>query len=338
MTGGVPCAQVMAPAEITKSNAYVNLGKIFSYDLYLKIEGFNFAGSIKLRTAVGLVAAAQEAGRIRPDSVLIESSSGNLGLALGIIAASKGIPFVCVTDPRCNRSTINLLRSLGTEVVIVSEPDDSGGYLKSRIDFVRTRCAVDARYVWLNQYENPANWKVHYHTTAVEIADQFSDLDALFIGTGTAGTLMGCARYFRDSGRRLRVIAVDAVGSAAFGGSTGPRLIPGLGTTQSPPLVDTSLLDDVILVEEADTVRYCRALASRGLLVGGSTGTVVSGAVSWLKRNDPDRKLRAVAISPDLADRYADTIYDDDWVERAYGPCVLATPVVESLRPSPLQS
>jgi cysteine synthase A len=178
--------------------------------------------------------------------------------------------------------------------------------------------------VWLNQYANPNNWKAHYRTTAPAIARQFPQLDVLFIGAGTTGTLMGCARFFREWHRRVQIVAVDSVGSVTFGGAPGRRLIPGLGTSIRPPLLDTFYVDDVVRVEEADTVRACHRLARHGFLFGGSTGTVVSGATSWLMEHG-GRDLTAVAIAPDLGERYLDTVYQTNWLEDLYGPDVLSS-------------
>jgi N-(2-amino-2-carboxyethyl)-L-glutamate synthase len=134
----------------------------------------------------------------------------------------------------------------------------------------------------LNQYANPNNWKAHYETTAPAILNQFPDLDVLFVGAGNTGTFMGCARFFRSQRDRVRIVAVDGVGSVTFGGPPSPRMIPGLGTGVRPALLDESYVDEVIMVPEPDTARTCHRLAARGFLFGGSTGTVVSGALGWL--------------------------------------------------------
>ncbi|WP_433557149.1 2,3-diaminopropionate biosynthesis protein SbnA [Pseudonocardia xinjiangensis] len=313
---------ISVPQGFNEEQLYVDLQSIFGQSLYLKCEGFNFAGSIKLKAASEMVEAAERDGLLRPGSILVESSSGNLGVALSMIAASKGYGFVCVTDSRSNLATRRLMEALGSQVQIITEPDPVGGFLGARIDYVRSLCASDPRYVWLNQYTNPGNWRAHYRTTAPAIADEFPRLDVLFVGAGTTGTLMGCARFFREWHRPVRIVAIDSVGSVTFGGAPGRRMIPGLGTGVRPALLDESYVDEVVLVEEADTIRACHRLARSGFLFGGSTGTVVSGAMSWLAQHD-DGDLTSVAIAPDLGERYLDTVYQSNWVHDLYGEDVL---------------
>ncbi|MGW3626151.1 2,3-diaminopropionate biosynthesis protein SbnA [Streptomyces sp. NPDC000880] len=313
---------ISVPYAFNEEELYVDLQSIFGHSLFLKCEGFNFAGSIKLKAATEMVETAERDGVLTPESILVESSSGNLGVALSMIAASKGYRFLCVTDSRCNLSTRLMMEALGSQVHIVAGQDANGGFLGARIDYVRGLCASDDRYVWLSQYTNPSNWKAHYRKTAPEIAHQFPSLDVLFVGAGTTGTLMGCARYFREWHHPVRIIALDSVGSVAFGGAPGRRMIPGLGMSIRPPLLDESYVDEVIRVEEADTVRTCHRLARHGFLFGGSTGTVVSGAMGWLAEHEA-RDLTAVAIAPDLGDRYLDTVYQANWLQDLYGEGVL---------------
>lgn len=309
---------ISAPQAFNEDALYVDLQSIFGRGLFLKCEGFNFAGSIKLKAANEMVERAERDGVLTRRSILVESSSGNLGVALSIIAASKGYEFICVTDSRCNLLTRLLMEALGSQVYVITEPSTDGGFLGARIEYVRALCASDDRYIWLNQYTNPGNWQAHYRTTAPAIARDFPHLDVLFVGAGTTGTLMGCARYFREWHRPVRVIAVDSVGSVTFGGSSGRRLIPGIGTSIRPPLLDESYVDEVVRVAEPDTVRACHRLARHGFLFGGSTGTVVSGALGWLSRLDSG-ELTAVAIAPDLGERYLDTIYQMKWLQDSYG-------------------
>jgi len=315
---------ISTPQGFNEEELYVDLEPTFGHSVFLKCEGFNFAGSIKLKAAIEMVEAAERDGVLRRGSVLVESSSGNLGVALSMIAASKGYGFLCVTDSRCNLSTRRMMQAFGSQVHIITEPDPIGGLLGARINYVRALCASDDRYVWLNQYSNPQNWKAHYRNTAPAIARQFPQLDVLFVGAGTCGTLMGCARYFREWHRRIRVVAVETVGSVTFGGPPGRRMIPGLGTSVRPPMLDESYVDEVVRVEEADTIRACHRLAATGFLFGGSTGTVVSGALDWLAQQG-SHDLTAVAIAPDFGERYLDTVYQANWVTDLYGEDVLGS-------------
>lgn len=310
---------ISAPQELVESDVYIDTRDMTGRALYLKVDGLNFGGSVKLRVAASMVEAAERDGLIGPDSILVESSSGNLGIALSMVAANKGLRFVCVTDIRCNPVTVRLMRSLGAEVMMVDQPNRTGGLLGARHDRVRRLCAENPRAVWLNQYANQANWAAHYRTTAPEIMRRFPDLDVLFLGVGTAGTLMGCISYLRDHGYPTRVVAVDAEGSVSFGGPSGRRLIPGLGAAVRPVILNRDAPDAVCHVAEIDAIRTCRMLAGHGFLLGGSTGTVLSGALSWLGDHDPDGLLQAVALSPDLGERYIDTIYDDAWVGAHFG-------------------
>ncbi|MEU3495153.1 2,3-diaminopropionate biosynthesis protein SbnA [Kitasatospora cineracea] len=309
------------PQEFNEEDLFLDLRSALGIPLYLKCEGLNFAGSIKQKAAVAMVEAAERAGLLVPGSIIVESSSGNLGVALSMVAASRGYGFLCVTDSRCNLATRRLMEAFGAQVHTVTDPTPDGGLLGARLDHVRRTVAADSRYVWLNQYLNPNNWQAHYRTTAPAIARQFPDLDVLFVGAGTTGTLMGCARWFREHRPYVRIVAVDSVGSVAFGAEPGTRMIPGLGAGVRPPMLDESLVDEVVHVREADTVRMCHRLAARGFLLGGSTGTVVSAAAGWLaEQESADRSLTAVGISPDLGERYLDTVYQTNWVQELYGP------------------
>ena len=322
-----PVKIISTPQSFNEDDLYIDLESIFGQSLFLKCEGFNFAGSVKLKAANEMVEGAARDGRLKPGSILIESSSGNLGVALAVIAANKGYGFVCVTDSRCNPVTRRLIETLGGELHSVDIPaaDSEGGFLGARLKYIRALCASDDRYVWLNQYENSRNWQAHYRTTAPAITRAFPELDVLFVGAGTTGTLMGCARYLKEWRRPVRIVAVDAVGSVTFGGPAARRLIPGLGMGVRPQLLDESYVDEVIHVEEADTIHACRQLAGRGFLFGGSTGTVVSAAIRWLAKRGA--QLTAVAIAPDFGERYLDSIYQSSWVRDHYSEEILGAPL-----------
>lgn len=279
---------------------------------YIKVEGLNPAGSIKLKTARGLVEAAEASGADLNEMRLIESTSGNLGVALAVMCAAKSYKLTCVTDPNSNAAAVATMRTLGAEVVVVCARDANGGFLGSRIEYIRQRLAADPNLYWLNQYANPSNPAAHEQSTAPAVFAAFKHVDYLFVGVGTGGTLMGCVDYFRRRSASTRVIAVDAVGSVSFGSDPAPRHIPGLGTSKEPEILDRYAPDEVVLVAECETVRECRWLARRtGLLAGGSTGTVLA-AVRQRGASIPANST-VVAIGPDLGERYLNSVYDDGW-------------------------
>jgi cysteine synthase A len=328
---------ITAPEQFNTDRLFVDLTTTLGHSLMLKVEGFNFAGSVKLKAATEMVDGAEADGTLRPGDTIIESSSGNLGVALAMIAASRGYEFECVTDNRCNLATRQLMETLGARVHIITEPAQIGGMLGARQNHVRTQLETHDNYVWLNQYANPNAWKAHYTTTGPDIAAEFTntdgtlDIDVVFVGAGTTGTLMGVARYFADHHPTVRVVAVDAVGSVTFGGTAKPRMIPGLGTSVRPAHTDETFIADVVYVHETDTIRACHTLAARGFLFGGSTGTVISGATTWLTTNDPTHQLRTVALAPDMGERYLDTIYHTNWVEDIYGEGTLTNTTTDTL-------
>ena len=305
--------------EMILEDVFLHLADLAeNLDVYLKIEGLNPAGTVKLKAAVSMVEDAERNGTLRAGGRLIESSSGSLGIALALVSAAKGYHFVCVTDPNASPQSLDVIRALGAQVVVVDRRDAAGGYLSSRIAYVEERLAADPGLVWLNQYANRTNWLVHDRRTAAAITAEIPDVDFLFVGAGSAGTLLGCVTHFRRVSPGTRIVAVDTVGSVNFGGPAGPRFIPGLGASRRPPLLRPDLVDEVVMVPEADTVRTCRRLARRGLFVGGSTGSVVCAIL----RRAPELPAgsRVVGVSPDFGDRYARTIYDDAWVAEHYGP------------------
>lgn len=316
---------ITQPQDFNVDSLFVDLRNTLHLPLCIKVEGLNLAGSIKIKAATEMIERAEREGWLTPDSIVVESSSGNLGVALSIIAAYKGYPFLCVIDPRCNASTRLLIEAYGGHIHMVTEPDPEHGFLGARLNYIHALTADDSRYLWLNQYANPANWQAHYRRTGPEIARNFPNLDVLFVGAGTTGTLMGCARYFTAHHPHVRIVAVDSVGSVTFGGPPGPRMLPGLGAGIRPAQLDETLVDDVVMVDECDTVRVCHQLARRGFLFGGSTGTVIAGASQWLADHDAHH-LTSVAIAPDLGERYLDTLYDCVWLGDVYGSGVLHEP------------
>lgn len=289
------------------------------HDVFLKLEGFNITGSIKVKTAIGLVEDLERRGVAKPgETTIVESSSGNLGIALSLVCAVKGYEFICVTDPNTNRANIKGMELYGAKVIVVKERDAVGGFLGTRLKKIEQIIESDPNAVWVNQYANIANKNVHAEQTANEIARQFEKVDWMFVGAGTTGTLAGVSERLRQVYPGVKIVAVEPTGSVTFGGQPGKRNIPGIGTSVRPKLADFTNPDRIVVIDEEKTVESCLAFArDYHLLVGGSTGAVLRAVQEMSAEFAPGETI--VAISPDLGDKYLDTIYDRNWVENVIG-------------------
>ena len=285
-------------------------------DVFLKLEGFNVTGSIKIKAAIELVEDLERRGLARPhETVLVESSSGNLGLALSLVSAIKGYEFICVTDPNANRSAIRGIELYGGKVIVVEERDPANGYLGTRLRKIDEILLLDPNAVWLNQYANVANKNAHAKQTGDEIAREFDRVDWVFVGTGTTGTFAGVAERLHPKFPGIKVVAVEPVGSVTFGGAPAKRNIPGIGTSVRPKLAELAKPDRIVEVSEARTVEACLSFVrDYHLLVGGSTGTVLAAVKQLAHEFRPGDTI--VAISPDLGEKYLDTVYDPIWVDQ----------------------
>jgi cysteine synthase A len=302
-----------SPTDLILDDLFLELSDLIPQTpLYLKLEGCSITGSVKVKPAIRMIARLEIENKLRPGMKVIESSSGNLGLALSMVCASKGYSFTCVSDPNISPQTASLIEAYGGRVILVKNRDNNGGFLGSRIDLIKSMLLEDDNLVWINQYENINNVEAHYMTTAPAILKKFPQPDFVFVGAGTTGTLGGVSRYLREHSPKSKVIAVDSLGSVTFGMPPGKRVIPGLGTSRPPRIREYSQYDTLVMVKEEDTLRMCHRLAKRGIFLGGSSGTVLSGVHQFSEEIPPGACV--VAISPDLGDRYIDTIYNKDWV------------------------
>jgi cysteine synthase A len=299
--------------------------------VFLKLEGFNVSGSIKIKTAIKLVEDLEQRGLARPnETVLVESSSGNLGLALSLVCAVKGYEFICVTDPNANRSAIRGIELYGGKVIVVEDRDPANGYLGSRLKKIDEILKSNANAVWLNQYANTANKDAHAEQTANEIAREFDRVDWVFVGTGTTGTLAGVSERLHQQFPHIKIVAVEPVGSVTFGGAPAKRNIPGIGTSVRPKLADLAKPDRIVEVSEAKTVEACLSFVrDHHLLVGGSTGTVLAAVRRLAAEFRPGDTI--VAISPDLGEKYLDTVYDPIWVDQVIKPEEVEDPLAMGL-------
>jgi N-(2-amino-2-carboxyethyl)-L-glutamate synthase len=284
--------------------------------VHLKLEGENPAGSVKDRTAFALVEHLERLGKITRDSVVIESTSGNLGVALALICRARGYQFVAVIDPKSTSENVERMLAFGGEVVKVHEADATGGYLLGRLRRVQEMCRTSARYVWTDQYSNAANPAVHYAHTAPEIYRQMNgSVDAVFVAVSTGGTLAGIGRFFREHSPSTRVIGVDAHGSVIFGGTPGPRRLTGIGSAQQSVFITSEIYDEHLLITDEEAFTFCRALDdATGIKVGGSAGAVVAACARYLRAHPSAR--RVVCLCADRGENYSSTIYNDQWLAR----------------------
>jgi cysteine synthase A len=280
----------------------------------VKLEGFHITGSIKIKAAKALIDYAEEHEGANPASTtIIESSSGNMGVAMACVCAVRRYRFVCVTDPNITASNRRAIEAYGGEVVVVRDRDGNGGYVGTRIAEIRRRMTADSSILWLNQYAHPANKAAHARTTAPSICKLVPEMTWFFAGVGTSGTFSGCSEYFRQRSIGTNIVAVDALGSTTFGGAPGIRLIPGIGNSRPPELADARLADRIVLIDELDSIRMCRRVVQEyGLLLGGSSGSVLTAVVNMAQHFSPEDTI--VAIAPDFGEKYLDTIYNDEWV------------------------
>lgn len=286
-------------------------------DIIAKLEFLNPGGSVKDRPARFILEQGLQDGTITPQTHLIESSSGNFGIALAMVTNLYGIPFTCVVDPKISPTNLRILQLLEAKIEMVQEPDDQGGYLKTRIRRVQELLASIPHSQWINQYANQLNWQSHAYGTAYELCKQLEQPpDCLIAAVSTTGTLLGITRRLREENPHLRVIAVDAVGSVIFGAPAGPRDIPGIGASRVPELLCRDEIDEVVYISDREAVQGCRNLVRQeGILAGGSSGAVIAALEKVLPTfSSPHNCI--LTLLPDRGERYLDMVYDDDWVAR----------------------
>ena len=298
------------------------------FRLYAKLDASNPGGSIKDRAALGLLEAAAASGALGPETVVVESSSGNMGIGLAQACAYLGLRFICVVDARTTAQNIAIMRAYGAEIEVVEAPDPGGGgYLRARITRVRTIVAALPSAFWPDQYGNVNNARAHRKTMGEIVEALDGRVDYLFCPTSTCGTIRGCADYVREHGLATEIIAVDALGSVIFDDETRSaassdaptrRLIPGHGAAIRPALYRDGLARQCVRVSDLECILGCRRLVAReGILAGGSSGA----AVMAVERTRAHLRAGAtcVAVFPDRGERYLDTIYSDAWVAEHFG-------------------
>lgn len=270
-----------------------------------KLEFFNPLGSVKDRIALAMIEAAEREGKIKPDTVVLEPTSGNTGIGLAFVCASRGYRCTLVMPETMSMERRVLLKALGAELILTPAATGMLGALEK----AEQLAAADSRYFIPQQFENPANPEVHRRTTAEEIwRDTDGQIDIFIAGVGTGGTITGVAEVIKARKPAFKVIAVEPAASAVLSGKPrGPHPIQGIGAGFIPKVLRTDLIDEIITVENNDAVAMTRRLASEeGILAGISSGAAVWSALQVAKRPENAGKL-IVTVLPSTGERYLST-------------------------------
>ena len=277
-----------------------NLPASGSADVFVKLEYLNPGGSVKDRAAIGIIAAAERDGRLKPGGVIVEATAGNTGIGLALIGVSRGYKVALFVPENFSEEKVTIMRALGAEVTRTPEGDGMQGAINQAKELAsRTSGAFMAA-----QFENSANPEFHYETTAQEIFEQMDGrIDAVTIGSGTAGTFTGVARFFKEKLPRVYTVAVETQGSVLGGGAPGPHKVEGIGASFIPKNFDRSVCDEILMVYDEDAFRTVSELAAKeGVLSGSSGGANVFAALQIAKKLGAGK--RVVTIIPDSAERY----------------------------------
>ncbi|MGW0393050.1 pyridoxal-phosphate dependent enzyme [Streptomyces sp. NPDC003042] len=278
--------------------------------LWLKLEAYNSYGSIKGRTALALW--YDVADRVDPRAGLVESTSGNLGLALAAIAAAHRVPFTAVVDPRTSAALLHDVRALGARVITVEAPDGAGGFLLNRLSRVQDLLAGQPKLVWPNQYANPANPAAHATGTAPELHRQTGGGPmSVLVAVSTGGTLAGFRDYVVAAGAPWELVGVDVSGSAALGGAPGARLLSGIGSSRPSAFLPQGHRPTVYVRPEEAVAATVWLYETIGIGVGPSAGALLAAALRLFRADA--RRTSAACLCPDGADRYLDTVFSRDW-------------------------
>lgn len=275
----------------------LGVGRIFA-----KLEWFNPGGSVKDRIALAMVEDAERRGLLSSGGTIVEPTSGNTGVALAMLAATKGYRCIAVMPEGYGQVKGRLMEALGAEVVRTPAADLMCGAIERARQLARN---LPGAYL-PNQFANPINPRTHYETTGPEIYDELQgSIDAFVAGVGTTGTLTGVARFLSERIPGLLRVAAEPQGSILGGGPQAPHRVEGIGLSFLPEILDRSLIDEVVTIRDEEAFETCRRLAlEEGLLVGGSSGAAAVAALRIARRLGPAKSV--VTIFPDAAERYPD--------------------------------
>lgn len=295
-------------AELIGNTPLVKLNKTASgidATIVAKLEYFNPAHSVKDRIAVAMIDALEAAGKIKPDTIILEPTSGNTGIGLAMVCAARGIKSAFVMPETMSRERRLLLKAYGADLILTPGPEGMPGAIKKTEELA----ASDSRYVVAQQFDNPANPEIHRTTTAEEIwRDTDGKVDIFVSGIGTGGTITGVGEVLKARNPNIQIIAVEPDASAVLSGEPrGPHPIQGIGAGFVPSILNTAIYDEIVRVKNDDAMNTARQMATDdGLLVGISSGAATWAALHVARRPENKGKL-VVVIIPSFGERYLST-------------------------------
>ena len=295
---------IIGSTPLLKLSNYIEENKLEA-DIFAKLEYFNPAGSVKDRIAKAMIDEAEAKGIIKQGAVIIEPTSGNTGIGLASVAASRGYKIILTMPETMSVERRNLLKAYGAELVLT----DGAKGMKGAIEKANELAANTPNSFIPSQFKNPANPQIHVRTTGPEIwEDTDGKVDIFVAGVGTGGTLSGVGKFLKSQNPDVKVVAVEPAGSPVLSkGTPGPHKIQGIGAGFVPDTLDTEIYDEIIAVENEDAFEAGRTLAKKeGVLVGISSGAAVFAASQLAKRPENKGKI-IVALLPDTGERYLST-------------------------------
>ncbi|AST94003.1 MULTISPECIES: cysteine synthase A [Sutcliffiella] len=292
--------------ELVGQTPIVKLNRIVEEemaDVYLKLEFMNPGSSVKDRIALAMIDDAIAKGELKEGDTIIEPTSGNTGIGLAMIAASKGLKAILVMPETMSMERRNLLRAYGAELVLTPGPEGMGGAIRKAEEL-----AAEKNLFMPQQFNNEANPEIHRKTTGKEIVEQMGNqLDAFISGIGTGGTITGAGEVLREAYPDIKIVAVEPTDSPVLsGGKPGPHKIQGIGAGFVPSILDTNIYDEIITVKNEEAFEYARLAAKKeGLLGGISSGAAIFAALKVAKELGKGKKV--LAIIPSNGERYLST-------------------------------